>query len=127
MPHYITKTRMLQEEELSKIYSHINTIVKSATKEAIEQVLKTKNSQAFNPGDESLSAEQAADFLKIKLNTVYAKVDKFELPHYYSGKRKLLFSKNELVEYVIKRKGKNNTEISEEVDDYILNKPRIKK
>ena len=118
---------MLQEEELSKIYSQINTIVKSATKEAIEQVLKTKNSQAFNPGDESLSAEQAADFLKIKLNTVYAKVDKFELPHYYSGKRKLLFSKNELVEYVIKRKGKSNTEISEEVDDYILNKPRIKK
>ena len=117
---------MKKEEELSKIYSHINTIVKNATKEAIEQVLKSKNSQAFNPGDESLSAEQAADFLKIKLNTVYAKVDKFELPHYYSGKRKLLFSKMELVEYVLKRKGKSNTEISEEVDDYILNKPRIK-
>lgn len=118
---------MLQEEELSKIYSHINTIVKSVTKDAIEQVLKSKNSQAFNSGDDSLSAEQAADFLKIKLNTLYAKVEKNELPHYYSGKRKLLFSKIELVEYVMKRKGKCNTEISEEVDDYILNKPRIKK
>ncbi len=118
---------MLQEEELSKIYSHINTIVKSVTKDAIEQVLKSKNSQAFNSGDDSLSAEQVADFLKIKLNTLYAKVEKNELPHYYSGKRKLLFSKSELVEYVMKRKGKSNTEISEEVDDYILNKPRIKK
>ena len=69
--------------------------------------------------EDFLSAEQAASFLKIKLNTIYSKVEKGELPYSRSGKRKLLFSKKELERYIANRKVKSNDEIKEEVENYI--------
>ncbi|NQU51081.1 MAG: helix-turn-helix domain-containing protein [Bacteroidetes bacterium] len=105
-------------ELLPKIYHHINVAVRSATKEAIEQLLKDKTSKNTDNHGDFISAEQAASFLKLKLNTIYSKAEKGDLPFYRSGKRKLLFSKKELEQYVVKRKVKSLDEINEEVEAY---------
>jgi excisionase family DNA binding protein len=101
----------------------INFAVDSAIRRTLEQL--SKSSPAESSIDEDyLSAEQAAAFLKIKLSTLYSKVGKGDLPHYRSGKRKLLFSKKELESYIAGHRHKTNQEISEEVDDYILKNRR---
>ena len=103
---------------LPNIYQHINAMVRKATKEAIEQVLSTKSFKDPGTTDDFLSAEQAATFLKLKLNTIYAKAEKGELPFYRSGKRKLLFSKTELTQYIEKRKVRSADELQDEIDSY---------
>ncbi len=105
-----------------QILDHISATVKSAVKEVTDQLKLQK--QIDSPPAEGgfYSAEQAALFLKIKLNTIYAKVEKGELPHYRSGKRKLLFSKQELENYVICRKGKTSKDISDDADNYLIKK-----
>lgn len=105
-----------------KILDHIAVVVKSAVKEAAGQLMQQKQVNFSDTDDDYLSAEQAAQFLKIKLNTVYSKVEKGELPHYRSGKRKLLFSKKELADYIVGRKGKTKADISDEADNYLLKK-----
>lgn len=49
-----------------------------------------------------LSAHEAAQFLRIKLPTLYAMVERKEIPFYRIGKRKLLFRESELVENLSK-------------------------
>jgi prophage regulatory protein len=105
-------------ELLPKIYHHINLVVRSAAKEAMEQLLNSKSPKGPSMDEDFLSADQAASFLKIKKNTIYSKAEKGDLPFYRSGKRKLLFSKKELEEYVAKRKVKSLDEIKAEVDSY---------
>jgi excisionase family DNA binding protein len=101
------------ENLLPKIYRHIQAVVRSATTEAVEALLKDKAKDS-NVAHDFLSAPQAADFLKLKLGTIYKKAEKGELPHSRSGKRKLLFSKKDLVEYVARRKVMSSEEISEQ-------------
>lgn len=114
----MNKQEVTVAELLPQIYHHINVVVRSAAKEAMEQLLKGKSSKEPNMDEDFLSAEQAASFLKLKLNTIYSKAEKGDLPFYRSGKRKLLFSKKELEQYVAKRKVKSLDEINEEVETY---------
>ena len=114
----MNKQEVTVTELLPKIYHHINVVVSSAFKEAMEQSSKSKPSKESNIDEDFLSAEQAASFLKLKLNTIYSKAEKGDLPFYRSGKRKLLFSKKELEQYVAKRKVKSLDEINEEVETY---------
>ena len=109
-------------ELLPQICQHINVAVRSAMKEVLEQFSKNKPSKESNIDEDYLSADQAASYLKIKLNTVYAKAEKGDLPYSRSGKRKLLFSKKDLEAYVSKRKVKSQDEIDAEVETYINNK-----
>lgn len=101
---------------LPQIYHHINLVVRSATKEVMEQLIKGKSCKVPDIDEDFLSTPQAASFLKLKRNTIYSKAKKGELPFYRSGKRKLLFSKKELNQYVAKRKVKSLDEINEEVE-----------
>ena len=104
-------------ELLPKIYHHINVAVSNALKSALEQFKDNSQKSAYMD-QEFLSAEQAASFLKLKLNTIYSKAEKGELPFYRSGKRKLLFSKKELEQHVLKRKVKSLEELKEEVEQF---------
>jgi excisionase family DNA binding protein len=113
---------MDSNELLPKIYSHISAVVHSAAREAVEQVLKMKSDEHSLMDQDFLSADQAAKFLKIKLNTIYSKVEKGELPYSRSGKRKLLFSKKDLEQYVANRKVKSYDEITDEVEAYVNSK-----
>jgi excisionase family DNA binding protein len=109
-------------ELLPQIYQHINETVSNAIKSALEQV-KNRNVPKLSPGNEDfLSAEQAAAFLKLKLNTIYSKAEKGELPFYRSGKRKLLFSKKELEQYIRNSKVRSHKELDEEVENYLINR-----
>jgi excisionase family DNA binding protein len=107
---------------LPQIYHHINVVVRSAFKEAFDHTSKNTSSKESNIEEDYLSAEQAASFLKIKINTLYKKKDNGDLPYTRSGKRKLLFSKKDLESYVSKRKVKSNDEINDEVETYLKNK-----
>jgi excisionase family DNA binding protein len=109
-------------ELLPQIYQHINETVSNAIKSALEQV-KNRNVPKLSPGNEDfLSAEQAAAFLKLKLNTIYSKAEKGELPFYRSGKRKLLFSKKELEQYIRNSKVRSHKELDEEAENYLINR-----
>ncbi len=109
-------------ELLPQIYKHIDVVVRSAIKEAIEQLSNIKQAKEPSIDIEYLSAEEAANFLKIKLNTIYSKVEKGELPHYRSGKRKLLFSRKELESFIVRSKMKSMEEIEREAEEYIQKK-----
>ena len=115
----MNKEQVPVSDLLPQIFHHINVVVRSSVKEAMEQISKNKSSKEPTMDEDFLSAEQAASFLKIKLNTIYSKVEKGELPYSRSGKRKLLFSKKELERYIANRKVKSNDEIKEEVENYI--------
>lgn len=114
----MNKEQVPVSDLLPRIFHHINVVVRSSVKEAMEEISKNKSSKKSNLDEDFLSAEQAASFLKIKLNTIYSKVEKGELPYSRSGKRKLLFSKKELEKYIANRKVKSNEEIKEEVENY---------
>jgi len=88
-----------------QVYSQLKIIVRDAVKEAFEHFYNASLSESSLNNEEYLSAEQAAKYLKIKINTLYSKVEKGLLPYYRSGMRKLLFSKQELSDYINKRKG----------------------
>lgn len=78
--------------------------VSKAFMSALEQ-FKKDNAQKSSFADEDfLVAKQAASFLKLKLNTIYSKVEKGELPFYRSGKRRLLFFKKGIGAARLKKK-----------------------
>ena len=101
-------------ELLPRIYHHISSAVSKALKDALQQYQVPKDSI----NEDFLSSEQAAAFLKIKLGTVYAKAERGELPFCKVGKRKLLFAKADLDNYLASRRVKSRDEISEEVFNY---------
>ncbi len=101
----------------------INLTVKSAVDAAVEQFKKILPPPEPSINNEDfLSAKQAAHFLKIELSSLYSKVEKSDFPHYRSGKRKLLFKKEELEAYVAASRSKSKQEIADEVTNDILNK-----
>jgi excisionase family DNA binding protein len=112
----------MDTNQVQQVLDHITLVVKSAFKDVHSQLTEQNSNELQGDQGDFISAEQAAQFLKIKLNTIYAKVEKGELPHYRSGKRKLLFSKKELGEYVATRKGKINKDINDAADNYIVRK-----
>ena len=114
--------QVIVTELLPQIYNHINVVVRSACKEALEQCQINKPSKVSNIDEDFLSTKQAAAYLKIEVNTVYSKVEKGELPFSRSGKRKLLFCMADLKEYVSQRKVKSQEQINEDVETYIRKK-----
>jgi len=114
----MNKEEVTVVELLPKIYHHINVAVSNAFTSAMEQINKSNAQKSSYADEDFLSAEQAASFLKIKLNTIYSKAEKGELPFYRSGKRKLLFSKKELEQHVHKRKVRSREELNEQVEQY---------
>ena len=114
----MNKQEVTVAELLPQIYHHINVVVRSAAKEAMEQLLKGKSPKEQSLDEVYFSSVQASSYLKIKLNTLYAKAEKGEIPFSRSGKRKLLFSKKDLEQYVAKRRVKSLDEINEEVETY---------
>lgn len=107
------------------IPQHIRTYIDYTVKEAVSRAIEklSENTGSTNViNDEFISAEQTARLLKIKLSTLYAKVEAGELPHYRSGKRKLLFAKAELLTYISNHRYKSNKEISQEAENYVNSK-----
>jgi len=106
----------LPQKVIDQIRLTVRTAVKSAVKEVVDQLLNQNRYPDSIKDEDFLSAKQAALFLKIKLGTLYSKVEKCELPYYKVGKRKLLFSKDELFNSVIKIKEKGKSVIDHDIN-----------
>jgi len=70
--------------------------------------------------DQLLTIQEAAEFLKLKVPTIYSKVSKGELPVMKRSKR-LYFSRTELLNYLKDGRKKTNAEIEQEAKAYLLN------
>lgn len=77
--------------------------------EAIEALLLGHSSKSQPAEKTNMSVQEAADFLKLSVPTIYSKVSKGELPYMKASKR-LYFSKTELQEYIKSGRKKTSTE-----------------
>lgn len=59
--------------------------------------MKKQNETNANDITEFLSGKEAAKFLRLKISTLYSLVEKRQIPFFRIGKRKLLFSKSDLI------------------------------
>jgi len=108
---------METQELLSKICPYIGQTIKATIQDELENIL-SRIAFKFSEQD-TLSAIEAADYLKIELGTLYKKVQNNEIPYRRIGKRKLLFSKKLLNQYLENGKGKTQADIEEDVLNYI--------
>jgi len=79
------------QELLPLIYIQINLAVKSAVREVIAEL----NQQ------ETLDSKACAEYLHLGLDCLFKKVRNGEIPHHREGKRKLIFKKEELDNYLL--------------------------
>jgi excisionase family DNA binding protein len=87
---------------------------------SIKKVLSTQ--QAKQPEtDKLLTIQEAAEFLRLTVPTIYGKVHRNELPYMKRGKR-VYFSSRELMEYLKAGRVKSNAEIEQEADQYCKTK-----
>jgi excisionase family DNA binding protein len=70
--------------------------------------------------EQLLTIQEASDFLKLSVPTLYSKVSRNELPFMKQGKR-LYFSSTELMEYVKQGRKKTDAEIHAEAEAYLSN------
>ena len=70
--------------------------------------------------DKLLTVKETAEFLNLKVPTIYSKVNRGELPHSKVGKR-LYFSQAELTAYIKSWKVQSNDELVQKANDYLSN------
>ena len=88
----------------------------------IERLLRANKSQQPNEVTEQLlTVEEAAEFLKLAVPTIYSKVSKRELPVMKRGKR-LYFSSTELMAYLKEGQKQSYAQIDAEADKLLNSK-----
>jgi excisionase family DNA binding protein len=100
-----------------------NAVQQLANKlENIEKLLKNKSYPPLQPPQEQLlTIQEAAEFLKLTVPTIYSKVSRGELPVMKRGKR-LYFSRIELMQYLKAGRKRTNVEIEQEAEVYLSKK-----
>lgn len=99
--------------------SKLEPIFKRWIKEAQTELQTTKIEPTEQP-EQLLTVQETAQFLNLKVPTIYSKVSKGELPVMKRSKR-LYFSSTELMEYLKEGRKKSNTEIEREAEAYLSN------
>ncbi len=84
----------------------------------IERILLSQNIEAPHEEDKLLTIREAAEILHLSIPTVYGLVQRAEVPVCKRGKR-LYFSKQELVSWIMSGRKKTVTEIDAEAEQYI--------
>ena len=93
--------------------------------EKFRLLLEQSNEQTTEAPDQLLTVHEAAEFLSLKVPTIYSKVSKGELPVMKRSKR-LYFSRTELLDYIKTGRQKSNAEIEQEAEAYLSNKKGLK-
>lgn len=83
-------------------------------------LISSREQQTKADADELLTVQEAANFLKLSIPTIYSKVSRLQLPCMKQGKR-LYFSQTELLNYIKEGKKKTFAEIEAEADAYLSN------
>ncbi len=98
--------------------SELEETINAAALLAVEKYCEyTTKSNGGN--DDPMTSEEAADFLNIKVSTLYTKVSKREIAACKKGKR-LYFLRGDLVDYVSKGRRASGDEIVENIGDYMV-------
>lgn len=93
---------------------------KQFLKDALKEILN-ENLSALKPQlPEILNVQQASDFLKLKINTLYEKTSRKLIPHFKKG-NKLYFHRSELEAWVKEGKVKTYDELQSEAATYTMN------
>lgn len=111
-------------EQQGLTFEQLPDAVTMLTKEVSELKRLLIETQAQTPTDEPekfLNIEEAADFLRLAIPTVYSKVSRGELPVMKQGKR-LYFSRAELLDYLKAGRKKTNAEIEQDAESYLSKK-----
>jgi excisionase family DNA binding protein len=90
-------------------------------KQAISEIIGDGLMQSKNYVPEILDVKQAADFLRLKITTLYEKTSEKTIPHFKKGK-KLYFKRDELESWVQEGKVKTNDELQTEAANYVMHK-----
>lgn len=89
--------------------------------QAVRRVMNESPVIAGDQEEEILSIQQAADFLRLTVPTLYTLNSKGEVPSCKRGKR-LYFSKADLVNWVKEGRRKTVSEIDAEAGSYLIKK-----
>ncbi len=89
----------------------------------LEKIIRSANQPIKNQEEKLLSIDEAAEFLNLKVPTIYSKVSRGELPVMKRSKR-LYFSRNELMGYLKKGARKSYSDIEKEAETYLNKKGR---
>lgn len=89
-------------------------------KSSIREVLSEELKQIRPNQPETFSIIEAAEFLKLKISTLYEKTCRKSIPHFKKG-NKLYFNRIELEEWIKKGKVKTAAETEGEALVYLLN------
>jgi excisionase family DNA binding protein len=88
-------------------------------KQALSEIIGDGLSQLKPNIPDILDVKQAADFLRLKITTLYEKTSLKIIPHFKKG-NKLYFNKQELQAWVQAGKVKTNEELQSEASSYIM-------
>lgn len=94
---------------------------KEFLKDALKEILGEQLGALKKQLPDILDVQQAADFLKVKIATLYEKTSRKLIPHFKKG-NKLYFHLSELQEWITKGKVKTHEEIESEAISFTLNK-----
>jgi excisionase family DNA binding protein len=92
---------------------------KNFLKQAITEVLVDQNISRQPAVSEILDIRQAADFLKLKVTTLYEKTSQKTIPHFKKG-NKLYFNRVALIEWLNSGRVKTSKEIESEALSYLI-------
>jgi len=81
-------------------------------------IIESQEPKKTEQTEQLLTVQEAAEFLKLTVPTIYSKVSKGELPVMKRSKR-LYFSSTELLEYLKGGRKKSNAEIEQEASAYL--------
>jgi excisionase family DNA binding protein len=98
---------------------------KEFLKDALKEILGDELGAMKKQFPDILTVQQAADFLKLKIATLYEKTSRKLIPHFKKG-NKLYFHLSELQEWIQKGKVKTHEEIESEAITFTLNNSKGK-
>jgi len=92
-------------------------------KQALSEILGEGLTQAKNIIPDILDVKQAADFLRLKITTLYEKTSEKTIPHFKKG-NKLYFKRDDLQAWVQEGKVKTTDELQSEAASYTMQSKR---
>jgi excisionase family DNA binding protein len=90
-------------------------------RQAIQEILSGNGINQKPAEREIMDIKQAADFLRLKITTIYEKTSEKTIPHFKKG-NKLLFNRSELQAWVQEGKVKTTEELQGEAATYTLHR-----
>ena len=92
---------------------------KEFLKDALKEALAGELGAVKKQPPEIMDVQQAADFLKLKIATLYEKTSRKLIPHFKKG-NKLYFHLSQLQDWIQKGKVKTHDEIESEAKTYTM-------